>query len=228
MLMSRAGRAPASPSPFGGGGRRSRSRFVRDVRGTDGPDGGLRCDGSCSYDFSQCLNVCGNGVREGAESCDGGDLGDHTCGDFEPGRRGAARPAPSERSVLSDGLACTPTCEFDLSGCDDLCGNGRAEEGEDCDGEDLGDHSCADDGRTGTMTCTSDCNLDDSACTYVCGNGVADPGEECDGEDVRDNDCSSVPLVQDFSFSSFPDYDVCTDFGQDQAWPAPLEGCPIS
>jgi len=44
--------------------------------------------------------VCGNGIKEGTEQCDGVDLGDATC--YEE---------------TTDSVACTSTCTLDMSGC---------------------------------------------------------------------------------------------------------------
>lgn len=52
--------------------------------------------------------ICGNGVRQGSEDCDGSDFGGATCGDF--GCSGGA-------------LTCTSGCTIDTSGCTG-CGGG--------------------------------------------------------------------------------------------------------
>ncbi|HEX3596427.1 MAG TPA: hypothetical protein VHU80_15060 [Polyangiaceae bacterium] len=56
---------------------------------------------------------CGNGFRDGAESCDGFDLGGQTCASVTMG----ARPFGS--------LFCTPTCDFDTT----FCTGGSIEDG---------------------------------------------------------------------------------------------------
>jgi hypothetical protein len=76
---------------------------------------------------------------------------------------------------------CNPrTCQLDFSECA-LCGDGRKDPGEECDGEDFGGERCPVD-QDG-LRCTSDCKIDDSACP-TCGNGILDEGEECDFMDV--------------------------------------------
>jgi hypothetical protein len=76
--------------------------------------------------------VCGNGVRETGEQCDGGDLGGATCGDV-----GCASGAPS----------CTASCTLDFAACGD-CGpcdfDGVCEAGEDCG-------NCSNDCVSGTL-----------------------------------------------------------------------------
>ena len=49
--------------------------------------------------------MCGNGITEGDEECDGLDLDDNTCEDLcdEPDPPGT--------------LACRPNCRFDFRGC---------------------------------------------------------------------------------------------------------------
>lgn len=48
---------------------------------------------------------------------------------------------------------------------DSVCGNGIAEPGEECDGEDLGDADCSELGfEPGTLSCRSDCSYDLTAC----------------------------------------------------------------
>jgi hypothetical protein len=68
--------------------------------------GVLACDASCGLDTSDCSGTpappCGNGVREGVESCDGADLGGATC--VSLGNTGGT-------------LGCTLGCGFDTSGC---------------------------------------------------------------------------------------------------------------
>lgn len=98
--------------------------------------------------------VCGDGVCNGGELCDGSDF----C-------RAASCPSGSE-----------PVCNLD---CGDYtcqssggeCGNGILEAGEECDGSDFGGATCSDFGcSSGNLTCTSFCTIDSSSCTS-CGGG---------------------------------------------------------
>lgn len=58
--------------------------------------------GFAVVDFAGAGAVCGNGIRESGEACDGSDLGGQTCGGL--GFSGGT-------------LACTGICSFDTSGC---------------------------------------------------------------------------------------------------------------
>jgi len=59
--------------------------------------------------------VCGNGIIEAGEDCEGSDLGGVTC---------------ESLGMPGDGLACDADCLLDISGCG-ICGNGACEDSED-------------------------------------------------------------------------------------------------
>ena len=73
---------------------------------TQGFTGGvLACNGTCTgFDTSGCTGgpVCGNGVVETGEQCDGGDLGGATC---------------TSLGFTGGTLACGGSCQYDTSGC---------------------------------------------------------------------------------------------------------------
>ena len=71
------------------------------------------------------------------------------------------------------------------------CGNGVLDEGEDCDGEELGGTRCTDlDFAGGDLACLSTCQFDKADCLEtLCGNGLVDNGEECDGKNVGAATC---------------------------------------
>ena len=101
--------------------------------------------------------VCGDGVAEGMEECDGPG----TC------------PAPAE---------CLPAGSPGQCTCSQACGNGTRDPGEQCDGTDLGGATCISLGFAGgALSCAPDCTLDTDACTPgACGDGIVTPGEACD------------------------------------------------
>ncbi|MEM6531935.1 MAG: hypothetical protein AAF654_04895 [Myxococcota bacterium] len=134
----------------------------------------LDCREDCAgFDTSDCVraDLCGNGVREGGESCDGGDFGASSC-----------MTAGFAEGVLS----CDDQCQLVTSGCAGVnpCGNGTLDAGEICDGEELAAASCASLGLQGDgLACNMTCDgYDRSACggPELCGNGRVDAGELCD------------------------------------------------
>ena len=96
-------------------------------------DEGLGCNpASCTYSTAGCQGGrCGDGERNGAEACDGADLGAETCvalGFYGEGT----------------GLVCDALCGLDTSGCAGRCGDGVEDLGEECDDADatLGGQTC--------------------------------------------------------------------------------------
>lgn len=90
--------------------------------------------------------VCGNGLKEGAEVCDGADLGGQSC---------------TTLGYASGTLACSTNCSsFNTTSCSSAsCGNNILEIGETCDGTDLGGATCASIGlAAGTLACNGGCS----------------------------------------------------------------------
>ena len=117
------------------------------------------------------------------------------------------RPAPSPLrplllpAIVLAALSAPPACVFHTGGIDDPdglpaeCGDGVRQAEEPCEGDDLGEKTCADlDYESGTLTCTAACAFDLSACKKVaaCGDGIAGAGEPCDGKDLGGNDCAAL------------------------------------
>lgn len=72
-----------------------------------------------------------------------------------------------------------------------LCGDGKVNQGEDCDGTALGGETCADLGfAKGKLKCTQ-CHFDTRGCTF-CGNDEVNKGEECDGVALNGKSCGSI------------------------------------
>jgi hypothetical protein len=139
--------------------------------------GVLQCDAACQFVETGCSD-CGNGVQQGTEECDGG-VGPALCTDL---------------GFLDGTLTCSASCLYDTTQCVNfLCGNGIIELPEQCDGNQLGGHTCASEGfaPTGGIDCTDSCALDTSACT-LCGNGDLDDGEECDTDMIPVPMCTGL------------------------------------
>lgn len=115
--------------------------------------------------------VCGDGRAEGEEACDGADLKGKTCAAFAGGFA-AANPI----------LRCTDRCVLDASLCfppapppsaASVCGDGRAEGAETCDGADLKGMTCTSLGMNpnGILKCNARCTLDTLMCFAPNGSG---------------------------------------------------------
>ncbi len=111
--------------------------------------------------------LCGDGLIDQGEVCDGTLLGGATCASlgFAKGK-----------------LSCFQ-CHYDTSKCT-TCGNDAINGKEECDGSDLGGRSCDSLGYTGgALGCTDVCTLDLSGCDpafFVPGGGP--PKTDCLGE----------------------------------------------
>ncbi len=143
-----------------------------------------------------CGAVCGNGVLEGTEACDGASLGGRTCQDLGfPG---------------GGSLGCTTSCELNTADCVQVCGNGVREGSEACDGADLNGQTCGSLGGGGNLSCLGDCSgFDLHSCAGLCGNGVADGADECDGADLGGNTCVEAGAIPVFDYSFFDGDNVC-------------------
>ena len=143
----------------------------------------------CADDITQ--ELCGNGIIDAGENCDGLDLNGQTC-------------STVNSALMGTGLKCNATCQFDTSGCQqyvapDSCGNGTVETGEECDGLNLNGATCNSvrPGTVGMLKCNN-CRFDASLCTAgspggtsICGNLYAEDGEECDGNDFKGKTCAT-------------------------------------
>jgi len=131
--------------------------------------------------------LCGNGVVDSAEDCDGDDVGGETCAGL--GYHGGP-------------LLCGPDCTLDVSLCEvgGWCGDGYIQEPfEQCDGTELAVQSCASlNGGydAGDVRCTTTCTIDLDNCS-LCGDGAVEGAEPCDdANEVRWDGCNSCEVVE--------------------------------
>ncbi|MGI6393301.1 MAG: hypothetical protein ACOX2F_00990 [bacterium] len=155
-------------------------------------EGVLKCAENClEFDTTGCgaSVFCGDNIIDGTDVCDGTDLGGKECFDFgfEEGE-----------------LRCLANCSgFDTSGCGKsmLCGNGKIDSGEVCDGSQLNGRTCVEEGfEKGKLKCSDDCMSFDtsdcsSSCTPECSGRECGPdpicGESCGECDGGFETCSS-------------------------------------
>lgn len=118
----------------------------------DCDDGNQLSGDGCSNVCTLESGICGNGILERGEQCDGNELGDETC----------------KRLGFDNGdLTCSSECTFVTEACTKsaICGNGIIEPGEQCDGETI-NSSCNDffGYSNGRLICNNQCQLDFSLC----------------------------------------------------------------
>lgn len=123
--------------------------------------------------------LCGDGILQASESCDGKELGGASCADF---------------GFEEGTLVCDGQCNVLTDGCR-TCGDGVRAPSELCDGADLGGETCVSQGLGGgTLQCDACAAFDTSACDPLpsCGDGVRNGGELCDGADLGGATCQSL------------------------------------
>ncbi|MFH2007554.1 MAG: DUF4215 domain-containing protein [bacterium] len=94
------------------------------------------------------------------------------------------------------GSQCVPVPDggVEPDGGSTPCGNGVAEAGEVCDGEDLRGRTCIDLGaQGGALACRAGCDYyDTTGCDTSCGDGLAGGTESCDGSDLSGQTCETL------------------------------------
>jgi cysteine-rich repeat protein len=159
--------------------------------------------------------VCGNGIVERDEECDGGDSCTSSCTLKDPvcGNGDLERDEECDDSNLVDGDGCSSTCTTE----NPVCGDGvlQSTNGEQCDdGNDIDNDGCTnacqlprcgdgivqsgeecDDGNSNNGDlCRNDCTIFASP---VCGDGNLDTGEECDDGNTQAGDgCSASCRIE--------------------------------
>lgn len=174
----------------GGGGASSVTTGTGGSSSSSGGSGGASSSSSSASSSSASVSsssggpMCGNGIAEAGEECDGKDFAGASCKDYN-----FSNPV---------GLVCTKQCTIDSSGCMPTCDGKLLEPGEVCDGQFIGAGTCTDFGfvNPNGLVCTPDClGYDYSGCVAVCGNNVGEPGEICDGNDLGGSDCTTFGFV---------------------------------
>ncbi len=141
----------------------------------------VSCNADCSLNVSNCekdhSSLCGNGLLDSGEVCDGILFAD-----------GKTACSAWDDKYGSGSVLCD-NCSIDYSDCVEkpACGNGILDNGEACDGSRFanGKTTCREwdpKYQSGNVTCNN-CAVDYSQCVEMpsCGNGILDNGEVCDG-----------------------------------------------
>jgi len=131
---------------------------------------------------------CGDGVIDGAETCDSNSLGGvSNCADlgYISGSISCIPPGQPNQCQFNLTSCVSRTCQEDLD-CDDdmICVDGSCILG--C----YDDSDCA----SGKICSSGQCVVDGEEEPTLCGNDVVEPGETCDGNDWgRVSGCSDIP-----------------------------------
>ena len=148
--------------------------------------GAVTCNSNCTFNTSACVkSVCGNGVAEAGEECDGAALNGASCTTLGYGS--------GSLSCYGTAAGASLECKYNTSACTSVCGDGKQETGEQCDGSDLAGASCTSLGYAqGTLTCSASCTYNLSNCTSKCGDGIVEAGEQCDGTAFDGATCETL------------------------------------
>ena len=143
-------------------------------------------------------NLCGNGVIDGNEKCDGINFDGKDCSSFG----------------FNSGVLSCYKCQINKGNCSNIsppqdpedpdvpevptqvCGNNLVEGNEDCDGTNFDGATCSDYGfNSGNLSCDN-CRVNDDACVNTpapttCGNGTIEGNEQCDGSNLNGKSCAT-------------------------------------
>lgn len=129
-------------------------------------DAPLSCTPQCTFDVSQCSEICGDGILNGDEVCDDQALGAASdcmaLGYYEPGP-----------------VTCNALCLPNTSQCAGFCGDGIANGGEICDSASLGAQDCVEIGAdAGALRCTMGCAPDFTSCGSFSTRSETSPSDQ--------------------------------------------------
>ncbi len=153
--------------------------------------GTLSCNQDCTVNKDSCIQIptCGNNILDPEEQC---DYSSNTA--LRPHKMGNLTKC-ADLGMNGGALSCGINCQISTSSCTQkpaVCSNGIKEEGERCDGTDLGSipSQCSDFSdqfKVGSIRCNPDCkSVSVADCspkpitTPVCGDGELSGTEECD------------------------------------------------
>jgi len=172
----------------------------------------MNADKLCTATF---VSTCGDGVRNGAEECDGGDLGGATCGGCS-GTPACDAQCRLDFGACSDGVCDTGEscegCPADCVGPGATCGNGICEAG---DGEDC--VNCAVDcagvqnGKPSGRYCCGFGGSNPIGCAAACGpTCTTDSAATCCGDGACGGDENSFTCGRDCGAPAVCGDGVCT------------------
>ncbi len=179
----------AQGDPVGGSSSSSGTPSTSAGGGTDAGSGGATTTG----DVTTSTSVGGPGSTATSSSGPGGGDGGGTSG---PG--GGDGPSGPGGGDGASGPGTGGGAGVGGSGGDapaPVCGDEAIDDGEDCDGDDLGAATCANIGQGfigGTLSCDA-CAFDTAGCMAPpdCGNDFIEGTEACDGPDLAGATCAS-------------------------------------